>query len=79
MGCSSGYKHGVAHALQNAVALHSVLLVKPFPEGAVQVPGLVVDGVVMRFQFVSAGDGHFVQQVADFVGIPVEEELDIFS
>ena len=24
----SGYKHSVAHALQNAVALHSVLLVK---------------------------------------------------
>lgn len=66
----SRYEYSVAEALDDGVSLHAILLVEALPEGAVQVPGLVVDGVVVWLELVPALDGHLVEQITDFVGVP---------
>ncbi len=58
---------GVAHALQDGVALHVVLLQQALAQLVVQVPALVVDRVVVRLDLLAALLRHFVEQVADLV------------
>ena len=49
---------GVANALDDTVAGHSVLGVQSFPEFVVKVPTLIVDRVVMRFESFASLERH---------------------
>lgn len=47
MGRSSWNKHGVSQKLDNAPALNSVLFIQAAAQHLVQIPALVVDGIVI--------------------------------
>lgn len=66
----SRYEHSITQTLYYSVTLHAILLIKPFSQGPVQVPGLVVYGVVVWLKLVPALDGHLVEQIAYFVRVP---------
>jgi len=59
----------VAEALDDGVPFDAVLVIKAISQLLVEVPALVVDGVVVRLELDAALDGHPVQQVADLVGV----------
>ena len=52
--CSGWDEHGVTEALHDSVPIHSVLFVQSSTEVPIQVPALVMDGVVMGFKYYSA-------------------------
>lgn len=58
MRCPGRNEDGVADALDDAVAGHPVLCVQSFPEFVVEVPTLIVNGVVMRFEPLSPLERH---------------------
>lgn len=70
MGGSSGDEYGVAEALHDGVALDAVLLVQPHPERSVQVPVLIVDGVVVGLEAGAPLYSYFVEEISDFVRVP---------
>ena len=67
---SGGNKDGVAETLNDIVSPDSVLGVEPLAEGSVQIPALVVNGIVMRFQPLPALQRHFIQKVPDGIRVP---------
>lgn len=69
MRSSGRNEDGVTEALNDVVAPHSVLGVEPLAQGPVQIPALVVNGIVMRFQSLAAFQRHFVQEVSDRIGV----------
>ena len=75
MRCTSWNEHCITHALQDGITLYIVLFQQSLPELIVQVPALVVNGIVMRFNLFATLFRNFVEEIANLVGISGIEDV----
>lgn len=54
-------EHAVTQALDDCVSFNAVLLVEPIAEILVQVPALIMDGVVMRLRRLAFLDSYLLE------------------
>ncbi|EAT41177.1 AAEL007163-PA [Aedes aegypti] len=69
MRCSGRDKYGIARTLHDRVSFHVVLLQEPLSQICVQVPLLVMNGIMIGFDTDTSFHLNFVQQGTDLVGV----------
>lgn len=69
MRCASWNEYRVTHALNDGITFDGVLLEQTLSQRSIQVAGLIVNRIVVRFQTIASLDSHLIQQVPDFIGI----------
>lgn len=60
----------ISQTLDDGVTLHAIFLVQSLSQRTVQVPRLVMNGVVVRLQLIPTFYGHFIEQVPNLVSVP---------
>ena len=63
------YKYSVTQTLQDGVTLYAVLVQESLTQRLIQIPTLIVNGVVMRLYLLSSLVGHTIQHLTYLVGV----------